>query len=1045
MALTPERLTEATVELLSRPGHEKVRSILYDLLVNGLEVPSAEIDFERPLPEVRGRADALLGNSIFEVKRDLRREQGDAEEELTRYLTQRETETGRRFLGIATDGARFLVYQLRNGVLESVGPSFSPVAEMPRRLLAWLDQIVAVREELEPTPTRVRSELGRQSLSYLRARQALGELWAEVGTHPDTHLKRELWADLLQRVYGSRIDQDELWFQHTYLTVVAKAMALRVLDMPVTDAADLLSGRPFSEVGINGAVESDFFDWLLDAGGGADLVMRIAHQVARFRLIAVEHDIGKVLYESLIDPEERHELGEFYTPDWLADLICEASIERPTEERVLDPACGSGTFPFFALRRLLAAADDAGLSNRAALDLATEKVLGIDIHPVAVLIARVTYLLALGSERLRQERSALTIPIYLGDSLQWNTASFLAGREVLIQVPDGGPTLLFPFVITRDPNLFDRVIEEMLSLSERGADGEVFAAWLRREGITDIEDFKVLGETYRDLRQLQADDRNHIWGYVARNLSRPIWLSTDEQRADVVVGNPPWLAYRFMSDDLQKRFREQSLDRGLWAGGKLATHQDLSALFFVRAVELYLRPGGRIAMVMPLAALSRQQFAGFRTGLYQSAAEMKMPGRRRPTAAVAVSFEQPWALDERVFPLFPVPASVVFATDSTPVGGPIPATARAFAGLLPRRDAARAEAMPHLSFREEEIAILDTAAEGSPYRERFRQGTTIVPQMFWMVDRVRSGALGGNRSTPLLESRRNTLEKKPWRDLPPLRGQVEAEFLANLYMGRSVAPYRLLESRLALIPWSKEAGRVLTAASAGRAGYPRLAAWLDQAEKLWREHGRSEMDLADRIDYNRALTSQMTGQALRVVYAASGTLPAAALLRDPAAVIEHKLYWAAVETEEEAHYLEAILNSETARLRVAPLQSRGQWGARDLDKLMLSLPLPSFDPGVDLHRRLAEATQQAEAITVGLDLTGLHFVKARQTIRAALVTAGVAAEIDALVGLLLGDAPFVAVEPTLDSDLEMVVFDEDELEGDETIPSEDANDKLIDV
>ncbi|HEY5275922.1 MAG TPA: N-6 DNA methylase, partial [Coriobacteriia bacterium] len=269
--------------------------------------------------------------------------------------------------------------------------------------------------------------------------------------------------------------------------------------------------------GINGAVESDFFDWLLDVGGGADLVMRIARQVARFRLIAVEHDIGKVLYESLIDPEERHELGEFYTPDWLADLICEASIERPTEERVLDPACGSGTFPFFALRRLLAAADDAGLSNRAALDLATEKVLGIDIHPVAVLIARVTYLLALGSERLRQERSALTIPIYLGDSLQWNTASFLAGREVLIQVPDGGPTLLFPFVITRDPNLFDRVIEEMLSLSERGADGEVFAAWLRREGITDIEDFKVLGETYWDLRQLQADDRNHIWGYVARD------------------------------------------------------------------------------------------------------------------------------------------------------------------------------------------------------------------------------------------------------------------------------------------------------------------------------------------------------------------------------------------------------------------------------------------------------------------------------------------------------------------------------------------------
>jgi len=830
------------------------------------------------------------------VKRDLRREQGDAEEELTRYLTQREAETGRRFVGIATDGARFLVYQLRDGDLEPVGSPFSPLADAPRRLLAWLDQIVAVREELEPTPARVRAELGRGSLSYLRARQALGDLWTEVGAQPDTHLKRELWADLLRRVYGSRIDQDELWFQHSYLVIVSKAMAMRVLDIAITDAADLLSGRSFADVGINGAVESDFFDWVLDAANGPDLVIRIAHQVARFRLIAVEHDILKVLYESLIDPEERHELGEFYTPDWLADLIAEASVERPLEQRVLDPACGSGTFLFFAVRRLLAAADDAGLTNKGALDLATEKVLGIDIHPVAVLIARVTYLLALGTERLRQERSQLTIPVYLGDSLQWNTQAFMAGREVLIAVPDGGPTLVFPLVVTRDPSKFDRVIEEMLSLSERNSDPEVLAAWLRREGITDRLDLEALDRTYRDLRQLQAEDRNHIWGYVARNLTRPIWLSTTEQRADVVIGNPPWLAYRFISGDLQVRLHEQSWERGLWAGGKLATHQDLSALFFVRAVELYLSPGGRIAFVMPLAALSRQQFAGFRTGVYQSDIERRMPARRRPTPAVGVAFAQPWALDERVFPLFPVPASVVFATDTTPVGAPLPASARAFAGILPRRDASRAEAMPHLAFSEEEIATLDAKADGSPYREQFRQGTTVVPQMFWVVERVRRGPLGDNPSTPLLESRRNPLEKRPWRDLASLHGPMEADFLVSLYMGRSLAPYRLLDPYLALIPWDKQEGRVLTAASAGLAGYPRLSAWLGEAEQLWRRHGRSAMALAERIDYHDALTAQMSGHPLRVIYAASGTLPAAGILRDPAAVVESKLYWAAVES-----------------------------------------------------------------------------------------------------------------------------------------------------
>ena len=77
-------------------------------------------------------------------------------------------------------------------------------------------------------------------------------------------------------VYGSHIEADELFLQHTYLTIVAKTMATRVLAVPLPDPADLLSGRPFREAGIAGAVESDFFDWVLHAKrrrrpGGPDL------------------------------------------------------------------------------------------------------------------------------------------------------------------------------------------------------------------------------------------------------------------------------------------------------------------------------------------------------------------------------------------------------------------------------------------------------------------------------------------------------------------------------------------------------------------------------------------------------------------------------------------------------------------------------------------------------------------------------------------------------------------------------------------------------
>ena len=63
---------------------------------------------------------------------------------------------------------------------------------------------------------------------------------------------------------------------------------------------------------------------------------------------------------------------------------------------------------------------------------------------------------------------------------------------------------------------------------------------------------------------------------------------------------------------------------------------------------------------------------------------------------------------------------------------------------------------------------------------------------------------------------------------------------------------------------------------------------------------------------------------------------AAAILRDDPAAIEHKLYWAGVDTIEEARYLAAILGSEAARRKIEGLQSRGQWGARDFDKVMFT-------------------------------------------------------------------------------------------------------------
>ena len=115
--------------------------------------------------------------------------------------------------------------------------------------------------------------------------------------------------------------------------------------------------------------------------------------------------------------------------------------------------------------------------------------------------------------------------------------------------------------------------------------------------------------------------------------------------------------------------------------------------------------------------------------------------------------------------------------------------------------------------------------------------------------------------------------------------------------------------------------------------------------------------------------------------------------------------WAPVETVGEANYLAAILNSETARERVQHLQSRGQWGARDFDKVMLTLPIPRFDRSVVVHAALAAAGARAERLAAAVELAeGVKFVRARQHIRAALEADGIAGEIDGLVADLLGPA-----------------------------------------
>ena len=667
-------LAPVVARLAARPGHEATRTALESLLRDGFGADFADIAHEVRMPDVRGRADMLFGSVVFEIKSDLRREIDDVARRMPDYLREREERTRRTFTGIATDGATFIAYERDGAGLREIS-RFAVNPDRPRDLLLWLEPALSGRFDLAPDALSITAMLGRASLTFGRARRVLDAAWGRLAGDPEVLLKRQLWDGLLREAYGSAVGDDALFLQHTYLTIVAKTIAAGVLDSKATEASAVLSGQALREAGIHGAVESDFFDWVLKDAAGGDLVLRVAREVARFRLHDVRTDVLKALYESLIDPAQRHDLGEYYTPDWLAAKVVAAAVEAPLDARVLDPACGSGTFLFHAVRRLLAAAHAAGLPPDEAVARCVEQVRGIDVHPVAVIIARVTWLLALGPA-VQERRGDLRVPVFLGDALQWALKDTLDQADVRVPVSEGEPPLTMPAAFAETQERFDAGIRTLTDGMADDVSDDVMQRRLSAIPGIGAADAAAMTATFVRLRQLYRAGRDGIWPYVLDNLIRPLWLSRPAQRSDVIVGNPPWVAYRHLSPVMQGRLREASQRYDLWVGGVLTTQQDLCALFWARAIDLYLKPGGVIAFVLPYAALNRPAFRGLRSGGYDR--------------LVRVRFLAAWSFDEAVQPLFPVPACVLIARRGT--DGPLPATVTRYAGSLGRRDADETEA-----------------------------------------------------------------------------------------------------------------------------------------------------------------------------------------------------------------------------------------------------------------------------------------------------------------------------------------------------------------
>jgi len=216
------------------------------------------------------------------------------------YLSDREREEGTRFVGIASDGFKCVVFERSGESLVKIKETFLDL-DRPEVFLAWLDGAVALKSPLRPDPITVRMELGQDSIAFRRASEQLAALWAKWKDDPATALKRQLWAQLLKLVYGREVESDALFFQHTFLVIVAKAIALAVLGLRDDEPNRVLSGAAFEAAGIYGAAESDFFDWVVVEPEGEDLVRRILTHVRRFRLDQVRTEFWRAMERASLE------------------------------------------------------------------------------------------------------------------------------------------------------------------------------------------------------------------------------------------------------------------------------------------------------------------------------------------------------------------------------------------------------------------------------------------------------------------------------------------------------------------------------------------------------------------------------------------------------------------------------------------------------------------------------------------------------------------------------------------------------------------------
>jgi len=770
----------------------------------------------------------------------------------------------------------------------------------------------------------------------------------------------------------------------------------------------LENGSVYMWYGISNFLEGEFFSWYLDEWDEDiyDVVRGIIDKLSQYDIEALTldlttaRDMFKILYEELVPRKEvRQKLGFYTTPDWLAELtLREMGItvkkflemkrkgKDPLDLRFLDPGVGTGTFLTIVIQLLGRYLRDMHESfvpseeAKEALKKITRNVIGFDIDAIAVLTARTNYLIALAVTELLQHKGgeSIEIPIYMANSMV--TAEELKDTELVV-LPDGKAksvevakvsTIIdefrIPIRLIREGIALELLSEIRRAIEDNGSESSIIDGLGQKHGLADAE-IKVLKDLYKTLAKLEEKGVDKIWIPVIKSHIVSLMF---KEKFDYVIGNPPWLAYRYItSPKYQLVIKSLIKDQyQLVLDEHLMTHMEMATLFFVRCIDLYLKDGGLIGFVMPRAIFAADQHDRFRRGLANN-----------------VKYGILKIIDcESVDPLFYVPTCSLIARKNEETKYPIDAVV--VEGKLPEDihkviHLEKAITENLLNVISERKLYLNTIGARSfldyeelkfrnarsDYYEDFYQGATIVPQLCWFVDII-------DASHPefvvVKTAKRAKVRGKIKEEIKPL--PIERNFIYGALTSAEVLPFCHLPPNIVVLPIipDEEGYRIIKKKEANQMGEKHLAKWLEEVEKIWqkiRGEKKQRMDVYERINYQRLLTKQNLDIEFIFVYLRSGTDLTACLVQRKlimennitlnGIVIESTLYWCGLNNEDEGCYLSSIFNSNILNRLIKPLQSKGVFGERDIHKKPLEFPIPKFNPKNSLHKKLSKLGKKA--------------------------------------------------------------------------------------